>query len=560
MGDALWSPDGRYVAQVVRNRTNRFITDRVGINVFDTTLGAPNSTRLTGPTLSGGSTGGGAFTGVFISAGITWAPDSSRLAYMLDDQTNGVRRYFQAFPDGSNQNVTGALGADENGSLRFEWSDDSRYLAYEVVRAGVGVTALEVFDTTDSSNRRILDIPAGGAVRRTFAWQPGGDDIALSLSRTAGGLPELVVVAATDDGTSLPPSLSGTLPADTELNDFQWSPQGDRLVYRLFDTVERTSDLFTVVPGGAPVPVSHDSPGTRDDITLEWLPSNDRLLYGLGDGFYVAPADQAGAAVEVNGALEHQVSPFDPNRTTELVRAAQGSPDPDRQRIAFLAEPLADPRSALHAADPDGAALVELSGAMVPGGNVFSFGFGAVAGEVTAAFSEDDAPGSVRLAAGATASSIALVSGDNRGIAVDAVDGELDVTPSSYNTLDDGEQAVVVYGYQVSNAAGTTVDQTATVTVLGVNDPPTAADASVNAPEAATDIDVRPLVNDPEGDPLTLSLGSVAPANGTVIVLDDNTLRYTPSVAAPASDSFSYRVSDGDLDSAEATVTVSIIE
>ena len=104
------------------------------------------------------------------------------------------------------------------------------------------------------------------------------------------------------------------------------------------------------------------------------------------------------------------------------------------------------------------------------------------------------------------------------------------------------------------------MDQTATVALVGVNDPPTAADASINAPAAATDIDVRPLVNDPEGDPLTLSLGSVAPANGTGIVLDDNTLRYTPSVAAPASDSFSYRVNDGELDSAEATLGVTIIQ
>lgn len=561
-GDSLWSPDGRYIAQVVRNRSNRFISDRVAIDVYDTAAGGPNSTRVSGAALDGSTFSGGGAAGQNISAGITWASDSSRLAYMLDDRDNNTRRYYQAFPDGAHEDVTGPLATDENGSLGFLWSDDARYLAYEVALSGVGVIALELFDTSDDSHRRILEITGGGRVRLPFAWQPAGDSIAFTANLADDGPVELFTVVVGDDGSSEPPPLSAPLPSDNFVGEFIWSPDGAQLAYLQVDSADFSSDLFTVAPAEVAYPVSHDAPPSgSDESEFDWLPASDRLLYSLGDAWYVTEAGLPAAFVKVSGELNTRVDPFENGFARELARPAPGSEALEDQRIAFLAEPMGEMRSALFAADIGGQLQQELSGVMTAGGNVFDFRYGALAGEVRALFSENDAPDSVRLANGSTASGISLVSGDDRGITVDALDGELDVVAVDYDFLDGGESVVVVYRYEVGNGTAT-VEQSATVTIVGIDDPPFALNAEVSVLEGSfVDIDLHPLVNDPEGESLTPSLdGSAAPANGSVQIIDNDTLRYTPSVAGPQSDSFGYRVSDGGQDSNEGTITVTIDE
>ncbi len=70
------------------------------------------------------------------------------------------------------------------------------------------------------------------------------------------------------------------------------------------------------------------------------------------------------------------------------------------------------------------------------------------------------------------------------------------------------------------------------------------------------------LVNDsdPDGDPLTLNTTPlVGPTNGSLTLFADGSFDYTPSVAAPAVDSFTYEICDPEPLCANGVVTITVI-
>lgn len=104
-------------------------------------------------------------------------------------------------------------------------------------------------------------------------------------------------------------------------------------------------------------------------------------------------------------------------------------------------------------------------------------------------------------------------------------------------------------GQAVSNVA------TITITVTPVNDRPVANAQPVTTPEDAP----RAVVlsgSDAEGASLTYAIGT-APAHGTLSGTAPN-LTYTPGPNYYGPDSFTFRVNDGALDSASATVTITV--
>lgn len=99
---------------------------------------------------------------------------------------------------------------------------------------------------------------------------------------------------------------------------------------------------------------------------------------------------------------------------------------------------------------------------------------------------------------------------------------------------------------------------TVLIEVSSVDDLPTAVNDSLTLPEDSTStVDV--LTNDGGfGDgPITVSILS-APPNGEALALSGNTIRYAPNRDFGGSDSFTYRITDSDGDSASATVDVTV--
>ena len=151
----------------------------------------------------------------------------------------------------------------------------------------------------------------------------------------------------------------------------------------------------------------------------------------------------------------------------------------------------------------------------------------------------------------------------------------LTVDPTQLNGLDDGESVVITVTYDVSDGTATT-QNTATVTVTGVNDAPTAADNAVTINEDTAHTFAASEFNfaDVDGDSLDHVTIATLPATGTLTLSgsaveegDDiaanqiENLVYTP-VANGNGDpytSFTFTVNDGTADSASSyTMTVDV--
>src|SRR3970282_2055753 len=78
-----------------------------------------------------------------------------------------------------------------------------------------------------------------------------------------------------------------------------------------------------------------------------------------------------------------------------------------------------------------------------------------------------------------------------------------------------------------------------------------------SAEDTAYTIDLVAGASDVEGSVLTPALVA-APLHGTLALNLDGTFTYTPSLDYYGPDSFTYRVSDGELDSNLATVSVTV--
>ena len=96
---------------------------------------------------------------------------------------------------------------------------------------------------------------------------------------------------------------------------------------------------------------------------------------------------------------------------------------------------------------------------------------------------------------------------------------------------------------------------TVTITVNSVNDPPVA-----NAGSATTDedtaVDITLVGSDIDGDPLTYAIAT-QPAHGTLSGSGANRT-YTPAANYHGPDSFAFVANDGTVDSAAATVSITV--
>jgi hypothetical protein len=94
------------------------------------------------------------------------------------------------------------------------------------------------------------------------------------------------------------------------------------------------------------------------------------------------------------------------------------------------------------------------------------------------------------------------------------------------------------------------------VTTVRVNRPPTAIGQQVST-EQATDLPIALTGSDPDADALTFEVVT-PPANGSLLGTAPN-LTYRPAAGFAGADSFTFRVSDGELASTVATIGIDVI-
>jgi VCBS repeat-containing protein len=117
------------------------------------------------------------------------------------------------------------------------------------------------------------------------------------------------------------------------------------------------------------------------------------------------------------------------------------------------------------------------------------------------------------------------------------------------------------FTYQANDGTLDSNQATVTITITGANDAPAADDDAYSTAEGTALTVNAPGVlgddSDPDHDPLSAVLES-GPSHGTLSLNANGSFIYTPVAGYDGPDSFTYRASDGSLESSPATVTITV--
>ncbi|WP_160316676.1 cadherin-like domain-containing protein [Thermanaerothrix daxensis] len=111
------------------------------------------------------------------------------------------------------------------------------------------------------------------------------------------------------------------------------------------------------------------------------------------------------------------------------------------------------------------------------------------------------------------------------------------------------------FTYRANDGQGDSDVATVSITVIPVNDPPAASSQAVTTAED-TSVEITLTASDMDGDSLTYVVVS-GPTHGTLSGLMP-VLTYTPTENYHGTDAFTFKVSDGQVDSNVATVSITI--
>jgi uncharacterized delta-60 repeat protein len=142
----------------------------------------------------------------------------------------------------------------------------------------------------------------------------------------------------------------------------------------------------------------------------------------------------------------------------------------------------------------------------------------------------------------------------NHGTIVNNSDGTVTYSHDGSETLSDS------FSYTVNDGEVDSPPATVLLTISAVNDIPLATDDLANADEGSSvNIDLRSNDSDAETANTTLTITSLSTAShGAIVNNSDGTVTYSHDGSETLSDSFTYSISDGELNSALATVSLSI--
>jgi VCBS repeat-containing protein len=144
----------------------------------------------------------------------------------------------------------------------------------------------------------------------------------------------------------------------------------------------------------------------------------------------------------------------------------------------------------------------------------------------------------------------AKVSDPSHGIVTIETDGSYTYTPSdNYNGTDS-------FTFKVNDGTVDSASATVSITVSAVNDAPVGTAVSITTDEDTVKTGTL-AGTDVEGDALTF--GKVSnPSHGTVTIASDGSYTYTPTANYNGTDSFTFKVNDGTVDSVDATVSITV--
>jgi Tol biopolymer transport system component len=285
-GEAVWSPDGRYLAVNIDTETPGTDYSWVFVIATDGRSGA----RLLTPKKQGRG-----------AVAVAWSPDSRRL--LIDDDSGPKDAWYTIAPDGSKRRRLPSL---TNTTGATAWSPDSRKIAYVVESGGI-------FEVSEAGGRprRLVRTRSRGkhAGDVSVDWSSRGE---LAFSDIGG------VYAVRSNGRGLHRITRKEGQPD-------WSPDGKRLVF------SQANEIFVIGRRGHGL---RELTGWIWDDAPRWSPDGQRIAFVRGRE--EIPPDVYGPNGPPPTSARVYVMAANGSKQRSIARGYWPRWSPDGSRLAFV--------------------------------------------------------------------------------------------------------------------------------------------------------------------------------------------------------------------------------
>ena len=206
----------------------------------------------------------------------SWAPNSARIAYLADQESDEDFELFTVKPNGNDDlRISGDL--TDNGDVTdFSWAPDSTRIAYRADQESDEDFELFTVEPNGDDDSRISgDLTDNGDVT-DFSWAPDSTRIAYRADQESNEVFELFTVEPDGDDDS---RISGDLTDGGDVTDFSWAPDSSGIGYIADQETDGVLELFASTPDGADEPVKLSGSLAEDEdgdlLFFEWAAESD---------------------------------------------------------------------------------------------------------------------------------------------------------------------------------------------------------------------------------------------------------------------------------------------
>jgi hypothetical protein len=358
--DFAWEPNSTLIAYVADQDTDQEF--ELYVSPSDSNVGNLQVSDNLAPGAGGVREKPPANSGEFYFG---WAPDSSLLAYIADQDTANTFELFSSTPDGVTKlKLSGPfLGIGQNVD-DFAWAPNSGKVAYLADQDSDDVIELfTAVPNASQNNRKNTSGMGANSDVTAFGWAPNSSRIAFIANKVATNF--ALYTVSPDDAFDV---LVSTNLLNSAVTAFRWAPDSSQIAYVSDEIVIGDSELFTTRPTAPLVTKISGSLVTGGDVSneFEWAPNSFQIAY-IADQItddvlelYTSTPD---------GSVNNMVSaPMVAGGDVNTFRWA-----PDTSGIGYIADQVTDMVDELFASLPDGDMNTKLSGTLVNGGDVSAF-------------------------------------------------------------------------------------------------------------------------------------------------------------------------------------------